>query len=74
MNKVIRKHYPASKLPEELRLGFADDALVEVTVTEEAAPQRSISDLLEMARAMPISTTTGEAVERIRKLRDEWDD
>lgn len=35
MNKIVREHYPASKLPEDLRAGIDPDGRVTVTVIEE---------------------------------------
>lgn len=32
MNKIVREHYPASKLPEDLREGIPEGAEVVVTV------------------------------------------
>jgi hypothetical protein len=77
MNKIVLEHYPASKLPEELRKGFSADAAVKVTVEEE--PRKPLSreqllDLMREAQAHAPGTTLEEAVARIRALRDEWDD
>ena len=44
MNKIVREHYPASQLPEELRP--SDDPNAKVTVIieeEEAAPEHVLS-------------------------------
>ena len=84
MNRIVREHYPVSKLPEELRAGFDLDADVRVVVErvdDLAARQpssRPIMEILEEARQMRadgrIKTITDEeAVARIRQLRDEWD-
>jgi hypothetical protein len=40
MNTIITRHYPASKLPEDLREGINPSSLVTVTIT-----QRRISPL-----------------------------
>ena len=77
MNKIVLEHYPASKLPEELRKGFSTDAAVRITVEEE--PRKPLSreqllDLIRQAQANAPGTTMEEAVARIRALRDEWDD
>ncbi len=39
MNRIVKEHYPASKLPEDLREGLAPGAEVTVTVEvlEESA-------------------------------------
>ena len=76
MNKIVREHYPASELPEELRGQIAKDASVTVTVEEEARKPLGRDQLLELmrrARADAPGTTMEEAVARIRALRDEWE-
>lgn len=79
MNKIVLKHYPASKLPEELRSGLAADASVRVTVEEEAVPSASSVEelgrqLQDVRRNLRSRVPLEEAVRRIRELRDEWDD
>lgn len=76
MNKVILEHYPASKLPDELREGIALSASVRVTVEEEAKRPLNHTRLLELmrnAQANAAGTSLEEAVARVRALRDEWD-
>jgi hypothetical protein len=75
MNKVVRKHYPASRLPDELRAGIDPDALVHVTIEEEAHPRPSLEELRARLRELPKTPMNREEiVKRIRDLRDEWDD
>ena len=38
MNRIVREHYPASKLPDDLRKGIDPDRSVTVTVVEEEVP------------------------------------
>ena len=78
MNKIVLEHYPASKLPEELRESIAPDATMRVTVEEEShrAPltrEELLRSLREARRNAP-GVTLEEAVARIRALRDEWED
>lgn len=77
MNKVVLEHYPASKLPDELREGIALGASVKVTVEEEANQPLGRKQLLELmrnAQANAPGTSLEEAVARVRALRDEWED
>lgn len=78
MNKIVREHYPVSKLPADLRQGIAADASVRVTVEEQANDRRmsfaEIRASLEEARKNAPGVTVEEAVARIRELRDEWED
>jgi hypothetical protein len=77
MNKIIHEHYPAAKLPDDLREGIDPSRHVTVTVVEEEQrPSRErLVQLLEEARQRLVEdVSTEEAVRRIRDLRDEWDD
>lgn len=76
MNKIVREHYPASKLPAELREGIAPGASVRVVIEEERKPlnrSEMLASLLEARKHAP-GVTLEEAVARVRELRDEWDD
>ena len=77
MNKIVLEHYPASKLPDELRAGIAGDAAVTVTVeVESGRPTLSWDEMLELVnkvQAKGYNTSLEEAVARVRELRDEWD-
>ena len=77
MNKITREHYPASKLPEDLREGVDPKSTVTVTVTVEGVKdsesrKRTLVELLADARRAP--PIGDDPVARIRELRDEWDD
>lgn len=76
MNKIVREHYPVSKLPEDLREGIPPGASVRVVVEEERKPLSRDEMLasLQAARKHAKGVTVEEAVTRIRELRDEWDD
>lgn len=77
MNKIVRNHYPAAKLPEELRGSIAEGSSVKVTIEEEQERHPSRDELkrqLEAARgSLERKVSVDEAVARIRELRDEWD-
>ena len=78
MNKIVRSHYPAAKLPPDLRAGLPQEAKVRVTVVVEAdeADAETLLDQLAAFRAgrADREISRGEAVKRVRELRDEWDD
>lgn len=78
MNKIILEHYPASKLPEDLREGIPPNASVTVTVQEEAGRKpldaKRLVELMRAAQANAPGTTLEGAVGRVRALRDEWED
>ncbi len=75
MNKIIREHYPAAQLPEDLRPNGDPDARVTITIeAEERQPDHVLS--LEEIWAMrePPFRTKEEIDAEIRRQRDEWDD
>lgn len=78
MNKIVLEHYPASKLPRELRGDIAVGASVKITVEEESLRRpMTRGELLKSfqdARTNAKGVTLEEAVARIRELRDEWDE
>lgn len=75
MNKIVREHYPVEKLPEDLRQGLPKGQTVTVTVEEEEAAPVSKERLMEfLNKARSVEPIADDPVERIRKLRDEWDD
>lgn len=77
MNRIVREHYPVEKLPEDLREGFSEGAAVTVTIEVETDRPRQalkrLSVLEARALAQQAAPIGDDAVERIRKLRDEWD-
>jgi hypothetical protein len=76
MNKIIRAHYPASKLPEDLREGVDPKSNVTVTVEVEGLQRPEHVMTLEgiSASRQPPYRSAEEIVRSIRQLRDEWDD
>ena len=87
MNKIVREHYPAEKLPEDLREPFAEDALVTVQIQQEVtslqlAPPAEPMSAAEVAASIRTlhegRSETGRSIEdivaEVRALRDEWGD
>ncbi|MEM5581602.1 hypothetical protein WNZ15_04015 [Roseibium sp. AS2] len=80
MNRIVRKHFPVDKLPVELREGLPEG--VEVTVTLETEPRaRAAFDRVKFREGLDRARTSlgqtislEEATQRIRDLREEWDD
>jgi hypothetical protein len=74
MNKIVREHYPASKLPEDLRPSGDPDARVTVIVETEEKPER-VMTLDEIFSQRGFVRRTKEEIDAdIRRQRDEWDD
>lgn len=75
MNKIVREHYPASQLPEELRPSDDPNAKVTVIIEEEERRPEHVLSLEEIwALRRPPFRTKEEIDAEIRRQRDEWDD
>ncbi len=75
MNRIVREHYPASKLPEDLRGNLNPASTVTVTVVEdEKAPDRVMTLEEIFALRQPPFRTAQEIDRDLRRQRDEWDD
>ena len=75
MNKFTREHYPASKLPEDLRGHVDPSATVTVTIVEEEKRPEKVMSLEEIwALRTPPFRTAREIDDDLRRQRDEWDD
>jgi hypothetical protein len=74
MNKIIREHYPAAKLPEDLRPSGDPDARVTITIEEEEMPGK-VMTLDEIFLQEGFRRRTKEEIDtEIRSQRDESDD
>jgi hypothetical protein len=75
MNRIIREHYPASKLPEDLRAGVDPSSTVTVTIVEEEKRPEKIMSLEEIFSLEGFRRRSAEEIdEDLRRQRDEWDD
>lgn len=74
MNKIVLEHYPASKLPEELREGLDPRAIVTITVETESPPEK-VMTLEEMfALRRDVFESNRDVDRHINAIRDEWSD
>jgi hypothetical protein len=74
MNKIVFEHYPASKLPEDMRASIDPTSTVTVVVTVEEPPTRKTPTLEEIfARRQPPFRTKEEIDDEWRRQRDEWE-
>jgi hypothetical protein len=75
MNRIVKEHYPASKLPEDLRGGVDPTATVTVTIVEEQRhSERNVSLEEIFAARKPPFRSPDEIDADLRRQRDEWDD
>lgn len=74
MNRIVRDHYPAAKLPDDLREGIDPGAEVIVTVEQIERPDRilSLEEIWESRR--PPFMSADEIVAWVREGRDEPDE
>lgn len=74
MNKIVREHYPAVQLPEDLRPSDDPNARVTVIIEEEQRPKRVLT-LEEIFAQKGFRRRTKEEIDAdICRQRDEWDD
>ncbi|KPH82029.1 hypothetical protein [Bosea vaviloviae] len=78
MNKIVREHYPVEKLPEDLRAELGLTQTVTVTIEPEIRSRQNdllVRQAIEQLRAhrarLPVAPS--DSVERVSRLRDEWD-
>lgn len=74
MNRIVKQHYPVSKLPADLREGLDPSADVIVTVEEVERPEK-VMTIEEIFAARRPPFLSREQIDReIREQRDGWDD
>ncbi|MES5045095.1 hypothetical protein ABVB72_07430 [Rhizobium nepotum] len=72
MNRVVREHYPVSKLPRELREGLDEGATVRIVVEVEDTPRlddTALSGFAVLADAPRRSMSAEDAVNAMAKYR-----
>ena len=74
MNKIVREHYPASRLPDDLREGIDPSKNVTVTVIQEERPERVMTFEEIFATRRPPYLTREQIDEHIRELREDRDE
>jgi hypothetical protein len=75
MNKIVLEHYPASKLPDDLRAGVDPSSTVTVTIVEEEKRPERIMTLEEIFSLKGFRRrSAAEIDDDLRRQRDEWDD
>ena len=74
MNKVVREHYPAARLPEDLRRGFGDGVEVRVVIEPQPGPSERDLPLTRILEEMQEHRVVADdPVTRVRALRAEWE-
>jgi hypothetical protein len=75
MNRIVKEHYPASKLPEDLRAGVDPGATVTVTIVEDQQRSERNVSLEEIFEARkPPFRSPNEIDADLHRQRDEWND
>ena len=73
MNKIVKKHYPISRLPKDLRAGLDPTVEVTVIVEQEAAPRDTMTLEEIFAARRPPYRTVEDIDQALRESRNEWD-
>lgn len=75
MNKIVKEHYPASQLPEDLRAGVDPSARVTVTIVEEEKRPNEVMSLDDIFSMKGFRRRSAAEIDNdLRRQRDEWDD
>ncbi len=76
MNRIVREHYPASLLPDDLRQEIGEDRTVTITIEVEEEEGQSPADWFARFRHLHRETfkSIDEVNDYVRGLRDEWND
>lgn len=78
MKTIVLEHYPVGKLPEDIQAVLDDSETVRLVIERDPRPalngeaqyQRLLSDMATWT----LDTGGRDSVERVRSVRDEWDD
>ncbi len=80
MNRIVREHYPAAKLPDDLRKEIGAEKSVTITIEVENAGAGSEAANVRddwFSKYEHIRRATFHSIEEVndyvRTLRDEWD-
>jgi hypothetical protein len=73
MTTIVRRHYPASRLPADLSEGLAADCLVTIEIAVESSAGRTMTLDEILALRRPPYRSADEIVADIRRERDLWD-
>ena len=75
MNRIVKAHYPASKLPEDLRAGVDPSSTVTITIVEEENRPEKVMSLEEIFSLTGFRRrSAAEIDDDLRRQRDEWYD
>jgi hypothetical protein len=75
MNRIVLQHFPASKLPDEMRGDVDPSSTVTVTIDEEEKRPEKVMSLEEIFALKGFRRrSAAEIDEDLQRQRDEWDD
>jgi hypothetical protein len=73
MNRIVREHYPAARLPSDLRDALEPVDEVTVIVKKESVPSHRVLTLEEIFASRKPPYRSAEDIDaEIAKSRDEW--
>jgi hypothetical protein len=71
MNEIVRKHYPASRLPADLRKDIPEGAEVDLTITVHDGSKKKIDISKLVGTGRNVHGTPDEVIAHIRELRED---
>jgi hypothetical protein len=76
MNRIIREHYPASRLPDDLKAEIGAEKKVTITIEVEEDASKPQDDWFSRYSRLRRGNykSLDEVNEHVRALRDEWSD
>jgi hypothetical protein len=70
MNKIVREHYPAGKLPDDLKLGLEPHSWVRIEIQPEA-PQDAAPLATLVGKGRNVHGNQGDVLAHIWLLRED---
>jgi hypothetical protein len=75
MNRIVLEHYPAARLPDDMRAGVDPSSTVTVTIVQEDERPERVMTLEEIFSLKGFRRRTATEIdEDLRHQRDEWND
>lgn len=80
MNKIVLEHYPVDKLPEDIQRAVGSADAVTLTIEADGPTSLDRDTLVAELRAQKLAmlpnegTSLDEATDRVRQIRDEWEE
>jgi hypothetical protein len=71
MNRIVKKHYPVGRLPEDLREGLPEGGWVDIVITPESREMGAVRLASMVASEENVHGSAEEVLAHIDTLRDD---